>query len=128
MRGAQQICEAIVWEPSPDGPKSHFCLSQARWMVDLDWLKIFFCTSCHAVAELEFAANGTPRKTYYSESGYRPHAGHEAACERHASAFATLYDRKDKAASAVSSPPRCTTQRSFADERADFWRSFVSQA
>lgn len=93
MRGAHQICEGSEFEDTLFGPSLRYCLSYATWKVVTDWLIFFCCTRCHERAELEFVEKGVPRTSYFSEQGFRPHAGHEAACERHAAASAGINDR-----------------------------------
>ena len=82
----RQICEGCDYKSMP--ARQHFCISDAHWKVETEWLTIFLCTTCHAIAELTFAEKAIPRKTEYAEPGYPAQAGHGAANERHSAAVA----------------------------------------
>ena len=103
MRHGRQICEG------QDYQTGNWCVSNAHWRVILVpfrfWktldghkvkaptLTIYLCTTCHAMAELDWGNKAVPRKTEFSEVGYEMAAGHEAPLRRHAALFADACKR-----------------------------------
>lgn len=88
MRLRRQICEGIDWRHG--APKSiPHCFSEAHWRVDLGpvGLTFYLCSTCHAMAELDFAEKAVPRHTAYSAAGFNRAPGHEAANRRHDEQF-----------------------------------------
>lgn len=103
MRYGRQICEG------QDYHTGRWCLSHAHWRVTLMpfrfWapieghkvkaptLTIYLCTTCHAIAELDWLNKAVARKTEFSEVGYEMAPGHEAPLRRHAALFADACKR-----------------------------------